>query len=154
MTPRIAPTSPCPRMRQPGCSATLRPAFSITSGSQVSENAMSRDSTCSDRQLIVPGRRGLVEIDLAAVGVISGLNRRRRRDATCRYRQVRIRRDLVLTKVNVTNTMVVVFVIVRRVWLLGHRVLGLLVEAWVGCYCVNRLTATTGYCARYSDESL
>src|SRR5437667_7742950 len=122
MTPRIGPTSPCPRMRQPGCSATLRPASSSTSGTQVSENAMPPKSPCGSRQLIVAGRLGLVEIDIAAVGIVSGLNRGRARDATRRYRQVRIRRDLILAKLDVTNTMVVVFVIIRWFRLLGHRV--------------------------------
>ena len=37
MTPLIEPTSPRPRFRQPGCSATLRPASNRTRGNQVSE---------------------------------------------------------------------------------------------------------------------
>lgn len=40
MTPLIAPTSPRPRFRQPGCSATLRPASNRTRGNQVREKGI------------------------------------------------------------------------------------------------------------------
>jgi hypothetical protein len=41
MRPLIAPTSPRPRSRQPGCSATLRPASNRTRGNQVREKGIS-----------------------------------------------------------------------------------------------------------------
>src|SRR5688572_5308271 len=40
MMPLTTPTSPRPRVFQPGCSATFTPASSRTFGNQVSENAM------------------------------------------------------------------------------------------------------------------
>src|SRR5687767_12449377 len=114
--------SPCPRVRQPGCSATFRPASSNTSGSQVSEKAMLRDSPYGYRQILIGGRLCVVEVEIASVSVVRHYLPLHRRNAPRSCGKVRIQRDLVLIELDVADTIVVMFVGIGRTLLLSHGV--------------------------------
>src|SRR5262245_9995042 len=120
MTPRTVPMSPCPRVRQPGCSATLRPARSSTSGNHVSENTMSGNSPCSGRQVLVGGRLCVVEVEIASVGVVGALLGLRGRNAAGRHRQVRVRGEFGLVQFDVAETVVVMLVGLGPARFLNH----------------------------------
>src|SRR5262245_51010052 len=103
--------SPRPRVRQPGCSATLSPASSKTSANQVSEKAMFRSPSHGYGQFFVWRRLAAVEIDVASVDVafiimIFATNFVGCLHATCRGGQLGVGRGLALMQFDVARARV------------------------------------------------
>jgi len=75
---------------------------------------MSGNSPYGNRQVLISGRFRIVKVEIAAVGVISTHVPLRGCDTTRSRRQIRIRNNLLSSKINVANAIVVMFVSVRR----------------------------------------